>query len=71
MLNKNPLECLKEGAGLIITYHLLRVWRLLERSGLYGVSDSSRSAEVCVLAVNTLQPLSAAVAANEDAKPAW
>jgi len=24
-----------------------------------------------VLAVNTLQPLSAVVAANEDAKPAW
>lgn len=42
------LGCLKEGAGLIITHnHPLRVWRLLECSGLYRVSDSSRSAQVC------------------------
>lgn len=48
MHNKNSLGCLKEGACLIITHnHPLRVWRLLECSGLYRVSDSSRSAQVC------------------------
>lgn len=48
MHNKNSLGCLKEGACLIITHnHPLRVWRLLECSVLYRVSDSSRSAQVC------------------------